>query len=47
LPAVVLGAMSLKTKGRIQGLIGLIIGLVEILFIVIALVLLFSIIGWF
>ena len=47
LPAVVLGAMSLKTKGRIQGLIGLIIGLVEILFIVLALVLLFSIIGWF
>ena len=47
LPAVVFGAMSLNTKGRIQGLIGLIIGLTEILFLVVALVIVISIIGWF
>jgi hypothetical protein len=47
LPAVILGAMSLNTKGRIQGLIGLIIGLIEILFLVVALVIVISIIGWF
>ncbi len=47
LPAVVLGAMSLNTKGRIQGLIGLIIGLVEILLLVFSLVIIFSTLGWF
>ena len=30
IPAVVFGAMSLKTKGRIQGMIGMIIGILEI-----------------
>ena len=47
LPAVILGAMSLNTKGRIQGLIGLTIGLAEILFLALAFVTLFSILGWF
>tara|TARA_Y100000385_G_scaffold206655_1_gene214219 strand:+ start:666 stop:1028 length:363 start_codon:yes stop_codon:yes gene_type:complete len=47
LPAVVLGAMSLSTKGRIQGLIGMIIGLAEILLIILALVIFSSIAGWF
>tara|TARA_B100000963_G_C22477638_1_gene603137 strand:- start:119 stop:238 length:120 start_codon:yes stop_codon:yes gene_type:complete len=39
--------MSLNTKGRIQGLIGLIIGLVEILLLVFSLVIIFSTLGWF
>ena len=37
IPAVILGAMSLGTKGRIQGFVGMIIGLLEIAFIALVL----------
>ena len=37
IPAVVLGVMSLETKGRIQGFVGMIIGLLEIAFIALVL----------
>ena len=40
LPAVVFGLMSLETKGRIQGLIGMYIGFLEIIFIALVLLLL-------
>ena len=40
IPAVVFGLMSLETKGRIQGLIGMYIGFLEIIFIALVLLLL-------
>ena len=45
IPAVVLGVMSLETKGRIQGLIGMIIGILEIVFITLLLSLLGATLG--
>ena len=46
LPAIVLGIMSLNTKGRIQGIFGLILGLAEILLIIFFLVIFSSVLGW-
>ena len=37
LPAIVFGVMSFETKGRIQGLIGTVIGFLEIVFIALVL----------
>ena len=46
LPAIVLGIMSLNTKGRIQGIFGLILGLAELLLIIFLLVIFSSVFGW-
>ena len=46
LPAIVLGIMSLNTKGRIQGMFGLILGLAELLLIIFLLVIFSSVFGW-
>ena len=46
LPAIVLGIMSLNTKGRIQGIFGLILGLAELLLIILFLVIFSSVLGW-
>ena len=46
LPAIVLGIMSLNTKGRIQGIFGLILGLAELLLIIFFLVIFSSVLGW-
>ena len=45
IPAVVFGAMSLQTKGRIQGLFGMIIGFLEIAFFALVLALLAAPLG--